>query len=98
MGLRRRLGLRVKHATDRLGAAGMLMAVGPLFTGIALAIKLDDGGEIFFRQERVGKDGASFHIWKFRTMVPDAMERGKGYFTDDLITPIGKFLRKTSLD
>ncbi len=98
MGLRRRLSMRVKHAIDRVGAGAMLCAIGPLFAGIALAIKLDDGGEIFFKQERVGQDGRSFHIWKFRTMVPDAMERGKGYFTDDLITPMGKLLRKTSLD
>jgi lipopolysaccharide/colanic/teichoic acid biosynthesis glycosyltransferase len=98
MGLRRRLRLGAKHAIDRVGAGVMLCAIGPLFTGIAVAIKLDDGGEIFFRQERVGQDGRSFHIWKFRTMVPDAMERGQGYFTADFITPMGKLLRKTSLD
>jgi lipopolysaccharide/colanic/teichoic acid biosynthesis glycosyltransferase len=90
--------MRLKHLVDRVGAGAMLCAIGPLLGGIALAIKLDDGGEIFFRQERVGRDGRSFGIWKFRTMVPDAMERGKGYFTDDLITPVGKLLRKTSLD
>ena len=95
---RSRLGMKLKHAVDRAGAAAMLGAVGPLFAGIALAIKLDDGGEVFFKQERVGKDGKSFHIWKFRTMVPDAMARGKGYFGDDLITGVGKVLRKTSLD
>jgi len=64
-------------------------------------IKLDSKGPVFFKQERVGKDGELFTIYKFRTMVENAENMGAGYRVknkDPRITNIGNFLRKTSLD
>jgi len=64
-------------------------------------IRLDSTGPIFFKQERVGKDGELFIIYKFRTMVENAENKGSGYRVknkDPRITRVGSFLRKTSLD
>ncbi len=89
-----------KYLLDRLGALLVFLMVAPLMGLIALAIKLTDGGDVFFRQERAGLGGRPFSIWKFRTMVPNAFEIGKGFVPEgaDLVTPIGKLLRRTSLD
>ncbi len=66
---------------------------------IAILVKLQDGGPAIFKQERLGKDGKSFYILKFRSMVLDA-EKGGVYSDnkDPRVTKIGNFLRKTSLD
>lgn len=66
---------------------------------IALLVRLQDGGPAIFKQERVGKDGKSFYIYKFRTMIIDA-EKGGVYSDnkDPRVTKIGNILRKTSLD
>ncbi len=66
---------------------------------VALAVKLQDGGPAIFKQERLGKGGKSFYIYKFRTMVLNA-EKGGVYSdnNDPRITKIGNILRKTSLD
>lgn len=80
------------------GVAILLLA--PVFCLIALLIKLDSRGPVFFRQTRVGRFGAPFRIFKFRSMVPDAPKIGP-YFTSDndpRITRVGRILRKTSLD
>ncbi|WP_221928598.1 sugar transferase [Balnearium lithotrophicum] len=77
-----------------------LIFLFPFFTVIALLIKLEDGGSIFFRQERVGQNWKPFKIFKFRTMVENAEKLGalvtKG--NDPRVTRIGKFLRKYKLD
>ncbi len=57
---------------DLVGASLGLLAVSPLMIAIAIAIKLDSRGPVFFRQLRVGRHGKRFHMLKFRTMVPDA--------------------------
>ena len=66
---------------------------------IALLVRLQDGGPAIFKQERLGKDGKSFYIYKFRTMIIDA-EKGGVYSDnkDPRVTKIGNILRKTSLD
>lgn len=71
-----------------------------LWTLIPLLVWLGDQGPIFFRQQRAGKDGKSFTILKFRTMVPDSDRKGPAWTTDgDLrVTAVGKFLRRTALD
>ena len=83
-------------------ASGMGLAVlSPLFGLMALAIKLDDPGPVFFRQERAGKDGRVFLIFKFRTMVVDETRTNRDVIIpeeDPRITRVGRFLRKTSLD
>jgi len=77
-----------------------LIVLSPLFLVIAILIKLDDGGSIFFRQTRVGQYGKPFKIYKFRTMVENAEKLGaqvtKG--DDPRITKVGRFLRKYKLD
>ena len=71
-----------------------------LWTLIPLAIKLEDGGSIFFRQRRIGKNGQIFTVTKFRTMTEDAQVKGPAWTLDDdgRVTNIGKIIRKRSLD
>jgi undecaprenyl phosphate N,N'-diacetylbacillosamine 1-phosphate transferase len=72
----------------------------PLFLLVAVLIKLDSHGPVFFRHMRIGKDGKPFKMWKFRTMVQDASQLGSGLTkTNDMrITTIGRYLRRLSLD
>jgi lipopolysaccharide/colanic/teichoic acid biosynthesis glycosyltransferase len=89
-----------KRTFDLLVAAlGLLLAL-PLLVVIALAIKCDTRGPVFFRQERVGRGGRSFRIHKFRTMVLDAAVRGPALTVgeDARITRVGRFLRRNKLD
>ena len=68
---------------------------------IAILVRLNSPGSPFFRQERAGKDGKSFVIWKFRTMIDGSGNSGLGARTardDDRITRVGRVLRATSLD
>ena len=78
---------------------GLLLLV-PLFTLIALWIRFDSPGPVFFRQERVGRFGKTFRIFKFRTMNPDAESRGRQITVgeDPRITRAGSFLRRHKLD
>jgi lipopolysaccharide/colanic/teichoic acid biosynthesis glycosyltransferase len=71
-----------------------------LWTVIPLMIWLEDRGSVFFRQQRMGKDGKPFRIIKFRTMVVDAEQQGPAWTTDDdpRITRVGRILRRTALD
>ncbi|HVN61262.1 MAG TPA: sugar transferase, partial [Gaiellaceae bacterium] len=67
----------------------------------ALAIKLDDGGPVLYRQTRVGKDGSDFELLKLRTMVVGAEKQGAGYAVDRgdaRITRVGRVLRRLSID
>lgn len=77
-----------------------LLLTWPLFVLIAVAIKLDSAGPIFFRQERLGKDGVPFQIFKFRTMVQDAERTGPQWAIpgDPRITRVGRLLRRLRLD
>ncbi|MBM7581718.1 lipopolysaccharide/colanic/teichoic acid biosynthesis glycosyltransferase [Caldicoprobacter guelmensis] len=72
----------------------------PLFIIIPILIKLDDGGPVFFVQERIGYKGKPFKIWKFRTMVVGAEQKGNLITVgrDPRITRVGYFLRKFKLD
>ena len=82
-----------------LSACGLTL-LSPLLLLIALAIKLADGGGVFYRQWRVGQHGRPFQIWKFRTMVPGADRTGPlvtGH-GDTRVTWLGRILRKTKLD
>ncbi|MHB8449159.1 MAG: sugar transferase, partial [Mycobacteriales bacterium] len=77
-----------------------LAAATPLWVAISLAIKLEDGGPVFYRGLRVGKDGELFRMWKFRTMVVDAESLGGSSTPDDdpRLTRIGRSLRRSKLD
>jgi len=90
----------IKRMLDILVAGAGLVLCAPLFGLIALLIKLDSPGSIFFAHERVGRYGRKFKVLKFRTMVPDAPQRGIPVTAGDdpRITRIGRILRKTKLD
>jgi exopolysaccharide biosynthesis polyprenyl glycosylphosphotransferase len=103
--------LLLKAAFDKVFASFAIIAAAPLLGLLALAIKLDDGGPVLFRQTRVGKDGQAFGVFKFRTMVPDAeaLKAGLASFNqyegplfkmkrDPRLTRVGGFLRRWSLD
>ncbi len=90
----------MKRLFDILFALVMLLLTWPLMLGCALAVRLDSPGPILYRQQRVGRGGATFGMYKFRSMVVDA-ERIGSYSTaqdDPRITRVGAFLRRTSLD
>ena len=92
----------IKRILDFTLSLIALIVLSPVFVIIAIAIKIDSKGPIFFLQERLGKNGKIFKIIKFRTMVVNAEHIGDGLKVksenDNRITKIGKFLRKTSLD
>ena len=103
--------LLIKRCMDILGAMVGILITLVLFPLIAIAIKLDSKGPIFFAQTRVGKNGRFFKMYKFRSMYIDAEERKKELMAqnevggpmfkikkDPRITKVGAFLRKTSLD
>ncbi len=93
--------LLIKRAVDLVASALMVIATLPVMVIAAIGIKLEDGGPIFFRQERIGKNHQPFHILKFRSMVMDAESKTGPVLAqtnDDRITKIGKFIRKTRID
>jgi len=89
-----------KRLFDLLGAALALLLLSPLMLLIAIWVKLDSRGPVFFRQERVGRRGVPFRIHKFRTMAVDAPARGLPLTVgaDPRITRAGVFLRRTRID
>ena len=93
--MNKRVQLRLKRALDIvLSLVGLALLAAP-FALIALAIKLDSKGPVFFRQERVGLKGKIFKTWKFRTMVVGAVNQGLGYNVakdNPGITCVGRFL------
>lgn len=73
----------------------------PIFVVVSIAIKIDSKGPILFRQKRRTKNGKLFQIYKFRTMIVDAENKGTGLFNyknDPRVTKVGRFLRNTSID
>jgi exopolysaccharide biosynthesis polyprenyl glycosylphosphotransferase len=102
---------RVKRVVDLVATSVGLVVLSPLIAILALAIRLDSKGPIFFRQTRVGRDGKTFRIVKFRSMVINAEAQkdqlrgqsiaGQGLFkvvNDPRVTRLGRFLRSSSLD
>jgi len=99
-----------KFLLDRFGSLGLLIVGLPIFAAIAVAIKTTSRGKVFYVQERVGRDGHTFNMIKFRTMVDGAesmletLERDTGNVMmfkmrdDPRVTRAGKFLRRYSLD
>lgn len=106
-----RVQLAFKRAFDVFAAAMLLVAAAPLLAAIAIAVRFGDRGPVVFRQQRVGRAGATFDVLKFRTMAVNAEaqlgalrennERGGPLFKmehDPRVTRVGRFLRDTSLD
>ncbi|MBZ6527604.1 sugar transferase [Aerococcaceae bacterium DSM 111021] len=96
------MNLFLKKTLDFLGSFFGIVLLSPLLLIIAIMIKIDSSGPIFFKQDRIGKDGVTFEIIKFRTMVTNAEKLGDGLSikskSDSRITKVGSFLRNTSLD
>jgi lipopolysaccharide/colanic/teichoic acid biosynthesis glycosyltransferase len=92
---------RGKRALDILLAGAGLVLSSPLWMIIAAAIKLEDGGPVFFSQARAGEGGRAFRVWKFRSMIPDA-ERHVGAVQaiedDPRVTRVGRAMRATAMD
>lgn len=103
----------LKRCLDVIGAIGALCAFSPIFALTILLIKLEDGGPVFFRQNRVGAGGRIFGMWKFRSMVVNADQIKDQLLTDNQhgatgvtfkmkndprITKVGKWIRKLSID
>jgi exopolysaccharide biosynthesis polyprenyl glycosylphosphotransferase len=104
--------LLTKRVIDIVGALVGLLLLSPFVLVVAILIKIQDPrGPIFFKQQRIGKDGQTFYIYKFRSMVTNAEELLKDLLEkneisgamfkmkkDPRITKVGKFIRKTSID
>src|SRR5215218_4284818 len=90
-----------KRLLDVLLSGSGLIASAPLWAAIAASIKLEDGGPVFFSQERVGRDGGRFRALKFRSMIVDAEARTgpiQSGVNDTRITCVGRLLRATAMD
>ena len=98
----KKINLGIKRIFDIFASLIGLIILSPILALIAIAIKCDSKGPVFFLQERIGKVGKTFNIYKFRTMVINAESIGEGLICrddcDPRITRMGKILRKTSLD
>jgi putative colanic acid biosynthesis UDP-glucose lipid carrier transferase len=93
--------LLIKTIEDRVLALMILVLVSPLMLVIAIMIRHESEGPVFFRQERTGWDGKNFKIWKFRSMRIHTEENGvvkQATRDDPRITRIGRFIRRTSID
>lgn len=104
--------IKVKRVIDVILASIALILLSPLFAIIAIAIKIDSKGPVFFAHKRIGKNGNIIKLYKFRSMVINAQELIKSFTPEQMreykenykltndprITKVGKFLRKTSLD
>ncbi|MDD1650144.1 MAG: sugar transferase [Methylococcaceae bacterium] len=102
----------LKRLIDIVSSTILLAILAPLFAGVALAIRRDSPGPIFFKQIRVGRWGTLFPMWKFRSMYIDAEQRKQALMkenemsggvifkmkSDPRITRVGKFIRKASID
>lgn len=101
----------VKRVFDLICSACTLIVLSPLLAVVALAVKLEDGGTVFYRAMRVGENGRLFHMLKFRSMIPNADqmqvavnqtdEEGNVLHKqpdDPRVTRVGRFLRRTSID
>ncbi len=104
--------IKIKRVIDVILASIALILLSPLFAIIAIAIKIDSKGPVFFEHKRIGKNGKIIKLYKFRSMVINAEELIKSFTPEQMkeykenykltndprITKVGKFLRKTSLD
>ena len=96
-----KVNLFIKRCFDLVSCLIAVILLTPVWIVVAIAIKLDSKGPVFFKQGRRTKDGRVFQMLKFRSMVVDAEKQGTGLFSydnDPRVTKVGAFLRKTSID
>jgi lipopolysaccharide/colanic/teichoic acid biosynthesis glycosyltransferase len=94
-------GDALRRVLDVVGAGAGLVLAGPLLAAAAIAVKLEDGGPVLYRQQRIGQNGEEFDLLKLRTMVVGAEREGAGWAVDQgdtRITRVGRVLRRLSLD
>jgi len=94
-------GDALRRVLDVVGAGAGLVLAGPLLAAAAIAVKLEDGGPVLYRQQRIGQNGEEFDLLKLRTMVVGAEREGAGWAVDQgdpRITRVGRLLRRLSLD
>lgn len=93
--------LSIKRAFDFISSLLAIIVLTPLWIGVAIAIKLDSPGPVFFKQKRRTTNGRVFGMLKFRSMVVNAEKMGAGlfnYVNDPRVTKVGRWLRNTSID
>ncbi len=93
--------LCVKRFLDIIFSIILLIVLSPILLIVSIAIKIDSKGPVIFKQERIGKDGKVFKIYKFRSMVVGAEKIGTGVYSekkDSRVTRVGKIIRATSID
>ncbi len=91
----------IKRGLDLLISVIALVVLSPLMLLSALAVLFDSGRPVFFKQDRIGRNGKVFQMYKFRSMIPDAEHTGSGVYSeagDERVTRAGRILRATSLD
>jgi len=91
----------IKRGFDLVAAGLLLLLLLPFFLPLMLLLRLTAEGEVFYFQERIGRGGKPFYIWKFATMLRDSPRMGTGTITlrnDPRVTPVGRFLRKTKIN
>ena len=96
-----RLAAAAKRGLDLVVATALLWLTLPLMVAVAVLIKLESSGPVFYRQERVGRDGRNFVLFKFRSMRADAEAAGRPQWAsvgDPRITRVGRFIRRTRID
>lgn len=92
---------KIKRVLDIIFSFVALVLLLPVFLIVSIAIKVESKGPVIFKQERLGKNGTVFKIYKFRSMVVGAEHTGSGVYSgadDDRVTKVGKFIRATSID
>lgn len=87
-----------KRLFDVSIASASLILLSPLMLVTALLIKLEDGGDVFFRQNRIGKDSGTFRVFKFRSMAMGTADLPSAMAKDVKITRIGRLIRRTNID
>jgi lipopolysaccharide/colanic/teichoic acid biosynthesis glycosyltransferase len=90
----------IKRIADiALGAAGLVMSL-PFWPLIAILVRMGSRGPVFYWQDRLGKDGVVFRLWKFRSMIHGAETNGAAWAEEDdaRVTPVGRVLRRLHID
>ncbi len=100
MGVNNLIYSAVKRTSEVLFSLLLLVVTLPVLLVTAIAIKLESPGSIFYKQERVGKNGKTFNVWKLRSMRNDAEKNGPQWAAknDARVTQVGSFIRKTRID
>lgn len=96
--LRRKIYLILKRIVDIIGSIILLILLFIPFVIIGIAIKIESKGPIFYKQTRIGKNLKPFEIYKFRSMKTDRKELDSDMSHAEMVTKVGKFIRKTSID